>query len=72
MSPEANNSLTPARILHNIISDVSTIMSISQLALINHKEMPPELQTDLKRIVEKARHLSTHVKDLADVLEEEV
>lgn len=72
MSSETNGPLSPARILHNIVSDASTIMSISQLALINYQEIPPELQADLKRIVEKTRHLSSHVKDLRDVLEEEV
>ncbi len=71
MNSETDNPMIPARLIHEILNDISTIMSISQLATINHKELPSELQTDLKRIVKTARHISTQVKGLADILPEE-
>ena len=70
MSPNLDESAIPSRLMHDIVGHVSTIMSVAQYALIS-KEMSPEIQIDMKRIVETARHLSNHVQNLADILEEE-
>ena len=70
MSPNLDESAIPSRLMHDIVGHVSTIMSVAQYALIS-KEMSPEIQVDMKRIVETARHLSSHVQVLADFLQEE-
>jgi len=70
MNPNINEPAIPSRLMHEIVGHVSSIMSVAQYALIS-KEMSPEIQTDMKRIVEMARNLSNNVQDLADILEEE-
>ena len=70
MDSNIDKSAIPSRLMHEIVGHVSTIMSVAQYALIS-KDMPPDIQTDMKRIVETARNLSSHVQDLADILEEE-
>ena len=69
MNPNIDESAIPSRLMHEIVGHVSTIMSVAQFALIS-KEMPPDIQTDMKRIVETARNLSNHVQSLADILDE--
>ena len=70
MEANTNNFVSSAHLMHDIINHVSTIMSISQFALIS-KEMSPELQLDIKRIVSTSRTLSIDLKHLARMLEEE-
>ncbi len=70
MKANGNNSTASDSLIHDIINHVSTIMSISQFALIS-KDMSPELQTDIKRIVTTSRTLSVDLKHLAEILEEE-
>jgi len=67
----ADNAITVSYIMHEMLNNVSTIMSISQLALLDHGKMSPELQTEMKRIVQTAKNLSKQVQNLADVLDEE-
>ena len=71
MSPEADESaVTPSTLMHDTINQVSTIMSIAQFCLIS-KEISPEVQMDLKRIIEVARQVADNLKHLAEILEEE-
>ncbi len=70
MNSEPDNLTTPLHLMHDIINHAATIISISQFALIA-KEMPSEIQTDMKRIVKTTRHLSNQLKRLAEFLEEE-
>jgi hypothetical protein len=44
-------------------------MSIAQFCLIS-KEVSPEVQRDLKRIIETTREVATNLKRLAETLEE--
>ena len=70
MKANGNSSTASESLMHDIINHVSTIMSISQFALIS-KDMSPELQVELKRIVTTSRTLSADLKHLAEILDEE-
>jgi hypothetical protein len=67
-----DSSIAASYIMHEMLNEVSIIMSISQLALLNHDgQMSPKLQTEMERIIQTARNLSERVQNLADVLDEE-
>ncbi len=71
MNYELDKVIAASHIMHEILNNVSSIMSISQLAIINHRDMPPELEGEMKRIVETSHQLSANIRTLADVLDEE-
>lgn len=60
----------PSRLMHEMMNHVSSIMSIAQFALIS-KEMSPELKADMERIIQNTREVTTYIRHLAEVLEEE-
>ncbi len=67
----SNNVIATSTIMHEILNNVSSIMSISQLALLNHNDISPELQQEMKRLVTTSKQLSTNVQSLANVLDED-
>lgn len=70
MSSQTDESLTPFALMHDTVNDVSTILSIAQNSLLN-REMPAEVQLDLKRIIETARQVAANLRQIAEILEEE-
>lgn len=56
--------------MHDTLNQVSSVISIAQYCLIS-KEVSPEIQVDLKRIVEMTREIAANLKRLAETLEEE-
>ena len=56
--------------MHDTINDVAAVLSIAQFYLIS-KEMSPEIQGDMKRIVQTMRQVSSNLKRLAEILEED-
>jgi hypothetical protein len=68
MSPQTE--LTPAKLMHATINQLSTIVSIAQFNLLS-EEMSPKLRDELKRIIQAARDASTYLKQLAEILPEE-
>ena len=57
-------------LMHEVINDISTILSIAQLNLIS-KDMPPDIREDFKHIVDTGRQMSDRLKLMAEVLQEE-
>ncbi len=71
MSPETDDApVTPSVLMHDTLNHISTVMSIAQFCLLS-KEMSPEVQSDMKRIVESVRRIADNLKHLADILSEE-
>ncbi|HXW00216.1 MAG TPA: hypothetical protein VEC93_17485 [Anaerolineae bacterium] len=70
MMPETEEFIPPEVLLHDTLNHVSSILSIAQFCLIS-KEVPPEVQGDLKRIIEMTREVAANLKRLAETLEEE-
>lgn len=70
MTSEFEEALPPGAILHDTLNQVSSIISVAQLCLIS-KEVSPEIQHDLKRIVEMTKEVAANLKRLAETLEEE-
>ncbi len=67
---KSKNVDDPSYLMHEIINHISTIISIAQLSLIS-KEMSPEVQADMKRIIQTVRQMSDNLKQLAEVLDED-
>ncbi len=67
---KSKNVDDPSYLMHEIINHISTIISIAQLSLIS-KEMSPEVQADMKRIIQTVRQMSDNLKQLAELLEED-
>jgi hypothetical protein len=71
MSSDLNDpNARRAGLMHDTINDISTVMSIAQNCLMN-QELSPEIQADLKRLVQTMRHVSDNIKHLAEILDEE-
>lgn len=70
MTSETNESSPSGALLHDTLNHISSIMSIAQFCLIS-KEASPEVQKDLKRIIEMTREAAANLKRLAQTLEEE-
>lgn len=71
MTSETEEALPPGAILHDTLNQVSSIISIAQLCLINNKEVSPDIRQDLKRIVEMSKEIAANLKRLAETLEDE-
>lgn len=70
MTSKTEEVLPPGVILHDTLNQISSVISIAQLCLIS-KEASPEIQHDLKRIVEMTKGVAASLKYLAEILEEE-
>jgi hypothetical protein len=72
MSSQMNNEQksTFSLLMHDMLNDISTIMSIAQFCLIS-RDMSPDVQTDIKRIVETGQTMSDNLKRMAEVIQEE-
>lgn len=70
MTSEIEEDLPPGAILHDTLNQVSSIISVAQLCLISN-EVSPEIQRDLKRIVEMTKEVAANLKRLAETLEDE-
>jgi len=66
-----NAPLTPSRLLHDIVSNASTILSISQMALFGD-DVSAELRRDFERIMETAHAIVANIEELGELLENEV
>lgn len=71
MTSEIEEVLPPGAILHDTLNQVSSIISVAQLCLINNQEVSPDLRQDLKRIVEMSKEVAANLKRLAETLEDE-
>ena len=60
----------PSQLMHELMNHVSSIMSIAQFALIS-KEMSSELRVDMERIVQNSKEVTSYIRHLAEILEEE-
>jgi hypothetical protein len=71
MSSQTDNQKSAfAALMHDTLDEVTTILSIAQFCLIS-RELSPEVQTDMKRIVETGKTISNKLKQLAEVYQEE-
>jgi hypothetical protein len=70
LRPETEEAIPPGAILHDTLNQISSIISIAQYCLIS-KEVSPEIQGDLKRIIEMTKEVAANLKRLAETLEEE-
>jgi hypothetical protein len=66
-----NTPLTPSRLLHDVVSNASTILSISQMALFSD-DISAELRRDFERIMETAHAIVANIEELGELLENEV
>jgi signal transduction histidine kinase len=66
---ETEELVTPGVLLHDTLNQISSIISIAQYCLIS-KEVSPEVQEDLKRIVKTTKEVAANLKRLAETLEE--
>lgn len=57
-------------LMHDTINQISSVMSIAQFCLIS-KEMSPEVQSDMKRIVKTMRQISDNLRRLSEIWEED-
>lgn len=72
MSSDLNGpSARYAGLMHDAINDISTVMSIAQNCLMN-QELSPEIKADIKRMVQTMRQVSDNIKQLAEILDDEV
>lgn len=67
---DAEEAIPPGALLHDTLNQISSIISVAQYCLIS-KEVSPEVQGDLKRIVEMTKAVAANLKRLAETLEEE-
>jgi signal transduction histidine kinase len=67
---DAEEAVLPGVLLHDTLNQISSIISVAQYCLIS-KEVSPEVQGDLKRIVEMTKAVAANLKRLAETLEEE-
>ena len=65
-----SDTTDPSQLMHELMNHVSSIMSIAQFALIS-KEMSSELRADMERIVQNTKEVTTYIRHLAEILEEE-
>lgn len=70
MSDTEEETVVPGVLLHDTLNQISSIISVAQYCLIS-KEVSPEVQGDLKRIVEMTKAVAANLKRLAETLEEE-
>ncbi|MFC1976477.1 hypothetical protein ACFLXQ_08760 [Chloroflexota bacterium] len=71
MTSEVEQSpTTPAKLLHETVDQLSTIISIAQFSLMS-EDMSPKLQEDMKRIIQAARDAADHIKHLGEIVREE-
>ena len=71
MTSEVEQSPTsPSKLMHQTIDHLSTILSIAQFYLMD-EAVSPELQADMKRIVQTAREVSSNLRHLAEILLED-
>lgn len=71
MNPEIEDRRARcAGLMHDTINQISTVMSIAQNCLYN-QEMSPEVQAEIKRIIQAMRDVSNNVKHLAEILDED-
>lgn len=70
MTSDIEESISPGELLHDTLNQISSIISVAQYCLIS-KEVSPEVQEDLKRIVEMTKEVAGSLKHLAEILEEE-
>lgn len=61
--------LTPSKILHDVVSQASTILSISQMAVFSY-DMSDEMRQDFDRIMETAHEIVANIDKLGQLLEE--
>jgi signal transduction histidine kinase len=67
---DTEEAVPPGVLLHDTLNQLSSIISVAQYCLIS-KEVSPEVQGDLKRIVEMTKAVAANLKRLAETLEEE-
>jgi hypothetical protein len=67
---DIEEAVLPDVLLHDTLNQISSIISVAQYCLIS-KEVSPEVQGDLKRIVEMTKAVASNLKRLAETLEEE-
>ena len=67
---DTEESTSPGALLHDTLNQISSIISVAQYCLIS-KEVSPEVQEDLRRIVEMTKAVAVNLKRLAEALEEE-
>lgn len=65
-----SDTTDPSQLMHEMMNHVSSIMSIAQFALIS-KEMSSELRADMERIVQNTKEVTSYIRHLAEILEEE-
>jgi hypothetical protein len=70
MCSPTDETLTPSALMHDTVNDVSTIVSIAQNNLLS-RDMPAEVQADLKRIIQMAQQVVANLRQIAEILEEE-
>lgn len=70
MSDTEEEAVLPGVLLHDTLNQISSIISVAQYCLIS-KEVSPEVQGDLRRIVEMTKAVAANLKRLAETLEEE-
>lgn len=61
--------VTPSKLLHDVVSNASTILSISQMAMYSY-EISEELQADLDRIMETSHEIVSNIEQLGAILDE--
>ena len=69
MAPQIDPSETPSHLLHETVNLLSTIISIAHVNLLD-ADMSPQLQSELKRIIQAAHDASDNIKSLAEILQE--
>lgn len=63
--------MTPSKILHDVVSDASTILSISQMAMFTHEDMSEDMQNDFKRIMDTAHDIVALIDQLGQLLDDD-
>lgn len=61
--------VTSSKLLHDVVSNASTILSISQMAMYSH-DMSEELQADLERIMETSHEIVSNIEQLGEILDQ--
>lgn len=62
--------LTPSKLLHDVVSQASTILSISQMAVFSYDNMSDDMRQDFDRIMETAHEIVANIDKLGQLLEE--
>jgi len=60
-----------SKLLHDIVSHTSTILSISQMAIFTWDGMTDEMRSDIERIMETAHAIVDNAEQLGELLEKE-